>query len=631
MTAPPKEPSQCPAPSDATVSPSKEADSYSPLTVFLTAAFATACAAVLSFVLQRRRPRPSARPSLSAPAICALARAWISIDPDPETREQVQQMLHEYLTSSSSALRLCQALDTSNRLRFGTAGLRAPVGAGYDRLNCLVILAAAQALAKISNPASQVVVVGHDARAQSRKFAVLIADVFRLYGAHVKLFSRPVPTPWVAFAVRQYEAALGLCVTASHNPRQDNGLKVFWSDGIQIRPDVAKKVELVIRDCQRPWHSYAISDQQLPLLPDPYDDITEQYFSAITSALYNPIPDVNHHKIVYTACHGVGTPFVAEIFRRFQLKPFIPVEQQCTPDPNFPTLPFPNPEEKGALDLAIETAKQNDARIVIANDPDADRLGIAEIDAHGSVRVFTGDEIAALIADYLTTNLYKDLSECAVVASTVSSKILASMARERGFQFREALTGFKWINKVALDLQSEGKTPILAYEEALGYNVTRNIVCDKDGVSAAAVVGQMVSMIYNANTTLQGRLGELLTECGSHISKNGYYRLSDSSPAAPEIFESARKRGLPTTLGSATVKSVRDLTYGTDTAEENGVARLPGDTSTQFITFRCSVPSGNHDDCPLIIHLRGSGTGKLHRFFNRRATFSPTGMSVGIN
>ncbi|CAN8063389.1 unnamed protein product [Agarophyton chilense] len=628
MTAPTEEQSPCSVPSDAVSAPSADGDSYSPLTVFFTAAFATACAAILSMLLQRRRPRPSPRPHprsndpapLAAPAMCALARAWISIDPDPETRQQVHQMLSDYLQHPSRPTRLTAALDTSNRLRFGTAGLRARVGAGYDRLNCLVILAAAQALANVSNPVSRVVVVGHDARAQSRKFAVLVADVFRLFGAQVKLFSRPVPTPWVAFAVRHYEAALGLCVTASHNPPQDNGLKVFWSDGVQIRPDIANKVELILKDCSRPWHNYSISDQQLPPLPDPYHDVTEKYFSAITSALYNPITDPNHQKIVYTALHGVGTPFVAEIFRRFQLPPFIPVEEQCAPDPKFPTVPFPNPEEKGALDLAIRTAKRNNARIIIANDPDADRLGIAEIARDGSVRIFTGDEIAVLLTDYLTTHLYKNLSQCGVVASTVSSKILASMARKRGFHFREALTGFKWINKVALDMEFEGMTSILAYEEALGYNVTRNIVCDKDGVSAAAVVAQMVTMIYSAGETLSERLQESITECGNHISRNGYYKLTDSSPSTAAVFESARKGGLPSTLADAVVNSVRDLTCGTDSAESNGIARLPGDTSTQFITFRCSGPSRKGEDCPLVIHLRGSGTEPKIKYYSELRT-----------
>lgn len=440
---------------------------------------------------------------------------------------------------------------------------------------------------------------------------MLVADVFRLYGAQVQLFSRPVPTPWVAFAVRRFQAALGLCVTASHNPPQDNGLKVFWSDGSQIRPDIASKVERLVKDCSRPWHKYAISDNELPPVPDPYHQITEQYFSAITTALYNPLPDVCPPSIVYTACHGVGTPYVAEIFRRFRLPAFIPVDEQCAPDPAFPTLPFPNPEEKGALDLALQTAKRHHAPIVFANDPDADRLGVAEISAQGKLRIFTGDEIALLLADYLTNYMYDDLSLCAVVASTVSSKVLASMGKKRGFVFKEALTGFKWINKVALDLEEEGKIPILAYEEALGYNVTRNIVCDKDGVSAAAVMGQAVAALYDEKKTLDQRLQELFIECGTHLSNNGYYRLTDSSPKVSEIFDLARERGLPCQLGSAVVKSVRDLTYGRDTAEPSGKACLPTDTSTQFLTFRCAKKESENEDSPLIIHLRGSGTGKF--------------------
>lgn len=588
---------------------------YSPLTIFLVATFTTIGAVLLSTVLRRLRRKKPLPPN--APAVCALVRAWLSVDPDPVTRDQVQSLLLQYLSSQTGLTRLLVALDSSSRLRFGTAGLRAEIGPGYDRFNSLVVLAAAQALARVSRPTSRVVVVGHDARAQSRKFAVLVADVFRQYGAQVRLFSRPVPTPWVAFAVLKFNAAIGLCVTASHNPPKDNGLKVFWNDGIQIRPHIAQKVESIVKDCARPWHTYALTDEQLPPLPDPYQEVTDAYLSAITTALSNPMPHLKKPKIVYTACHGVGTPFVQQIFERFQLPPLILVKEQCTPDPMFPTLPFPNPEEKDALDLAIETAKTHNAQIILANDPDADRLGVAEIAQDGSIRIFNGDEIALLFADYLTVSASEDLVNCAVVASTVSSKILASMARKRGFTFREALTGFKWINKVALDLEHEGKTVLLSYEEAIGYNVTRNIVRDKDGVSASAVFAQLAAFVYNQKKTLVQRMRELVQECGPHISNNGYYRASSESPTTTAIFEAARSRGLPKRLGSAVVTSVRDLTYGTDTAEEDGKSLFPCSSASQFLTFRCSKEGDSRDACPLIIHLRGSGTGKILHCTNR--------------
>lgn len=593
---------------------SSSSQPLSPLPAFLLAASAAAVAAALSYYLRSRR-RVLLPPKNAPSAICALARAWNAQDPDPQTRAEVSAWLSRYLTTPDvEELRsLPDALDPSKRLHFGTAGIRAVVGAGYDRLNVLTLIAIAQATCIVSNPRDQTVVVGHDARLDSRKFAVVVADVFHQYGAKVLLFSRPVPTPFVAYAVREMNCRVGLCVTASHNPAKENGLKVFWEDGIQIRSGIADQIERSVKDASHPWKSYALTDAELGDVDDPFDYIANSYYYQITNTLLNQSLDVNASSapVVYTACHGVGTPYIQEMFSHFGLPAPILCPQQCDPDPSFPTLPFPNPEEKGALDLAIRTAKHHGASLILANDPDADRLGAAEVGSDGAVRVFTGDEIALLLADYLSSGMQESqLVDCALVTSTVSSKVLASMARKRGFLFKESLTGFKWLNKEAANLEEDGKLVLLTYEEAIGFNVTRNIVRDKDGISAAAVFAEMSGVVHRTGKTLAGKIDDLLDECGMHMSYNGHLRLSGASPNTKDIFERARQSGFPDKFDKAAVKSVRDLTYGTDTAEPDGISRLPGDFNAQFLTFRCAGRDRTSESSSVIIHLRGSGTGK---------------------
>lgn len=586
----------------------------------------------------------------SSSAASALARAWIAADPDPKTREEVSTWLSVYLSqinnsksssnpSSSSAQitptkkppfrPLLDSLDptstASKRLCFGTAGVRAAVAAGYDRLNALTVIGVAQAVVLTVKPSGHTVVIGYDARHSSRKFALLVAQVFHFSGATVRLFSQPVPTPLVAFDALASNAIVSLVVTASHNPPADNGIKVYDHDAIQIRPETASRVEALIPRAARPLRTYSIEESEFITLADddPLQQVRKAYVEAIVPVVRLRSADENARAppAVYTACHGVGYQFIQEMFHAFGLPNVIPCEAQCTPDGDFPSLPFPNPEEPGALDLAIQTARTHKASIVLANDPDADRFAGAEVAADGTVRTFSGDEIAALLTDYITTQLVhkkevSDLSRYAVVTSTVSSKILASMARKRGFSFHESLTGFKWLNKMAVDLEAEGKIVMLTYEEAIGFNVTQNVVRDKDGISAAAIFYEMAGYLYQNKSTLSSRLREVIDECGMHIAYNGYLRLSTSSPSTQAIFDTARETGLPTQFGDAVIVSYRDLTNGVDTAEVDQKSQFPKDCASQFLTFRCARSSSNSDDCPLIIHLRGSGTGKVARSFS---------------
>lgn len=577
-------------------------------------------------------PTDDDHPPLTPSAACALARAWLAADPDTTTCDQVSAWLSSYLANAALAdptivdavASLPQSLDPANsRLRFGTAGVRARMGPGYDRLNALTVITVAQAVASVcSSPVqSRPVVIGYDARHNSRRFAILIAQVFHHQGHPIHLFSAPVPTPLVAFHARTSHAAVALCVTASHNPAADNGIKVFWDDAIQIRPDVANRIEAAMPLSLKPWIRYTLEDTSIATqVHDPLSEASTAYINAISAKLPQRSTTQNRRTppMVYTACHGVGMRMLADLFSAFGLPSVIPCRDQCTPDPKFPTLPFPNPEEKGVLDRAIKTAISYQAPLVFANDPDADRFAAAELLTNNDVRIFTGNEIATLLADYLTMHIRPDnASKFAVVTSTVSSKFLASMARSRGFLFREALPGFKWINKEAVDLEESGKTVLLSYEEAIGYNVTQNVLRDKDGISAAAVFAEAAGVLYDKDMTLSERLAELEKECGAHLSRNGYLRVTDTSPSTTDIFDAARKQGLPTHFGNAVVKSHRDMTRGVDTAEESGKSRFDADPASQFLTFRCSKEmSDESHDAPLIIHVRGSGTEPKIKFYS---------------
>lgn len=636
-----------------------ETSSETPIPFFVVAGVGIAITAAYVIHKVRKnnylRPVPLHDPDDSPSAACALARAWLAADPDPETKAEVQAWLSAHLaskcgsasstgTGSNSASTastssfvprplLLDALDpsaASNRLFFGTAGVRAAVGAGYDRLNALTVIAVAQAVAQTVSPRGEVVSIGHDARHSSRKFALLVAQVFHHAGASVRMFSRPVPTPLVAFDALNNHAKCALVVTASHNPPQDNGIKVYDADGIQLRPEMAHRIEARMqqRASSKPLRAYEITETSslTKLFIDPLATARKAYINKVQSIIQWRSKDENGRapRAVYTACHGVGYDYIGELFSTLGLPAVIPCEAQVEPDGDFPTLAFPNPEERGALDLALQTARTHGASLVLANDPDADRFAAAELASDGMARVFTGDELAALFVDWMTSRLVErhgsghDMSRYAVVTSTVSSKLLASMARQRGFTFHESMTGFKWLNKTAVDLERNvGKTVLLTYEEAIGFNVTRNVVRDKDGVSAAAMFYEMAAWIYASKTTLVDRLREIIDECGVHVSNNGFFRLSSQSPTTKAIFDAARKAGLPSRIGDMYVMSYRDLTNGVDTAEPQKKSSFPADASSQFLTFRCSKDPSNMDNPPMIIHLRGSGTGKFIHSQNR--------------
>lgn len=354
------------------------------------------------------------------------------------------------------------------------------------------------------------------------------------------------------------------------------------------------------------------------LVSDCTDECITAYMS-VGKSLKSRSEDENRSApaVVYTAMHGVGYPFICKLFEEFALPPVIPVEEQSLePDPDFKTVAKPNPEEDGALDLAVAKAKEHGVPVVIANDPDADRLGAACLDSGGDFRVLTGNEIAALFADYLIQQVpAPERSTIAMVRSTVSSRFLSRMGEVDGFQVVESLTGFKWLSYEAEKIEKDGKVCLLAFEEALGYMI-RNGVKDKDGVTAAAVFNELYGFWAAQGCSLPQRLDTLNEIYGHHLSFNGYLSLSVESTPLEAIFGAARARGMPKILGKCRVCAVRDLTQGTDTSQSDGKAILPSDSSSQFLTFTCSSPLGDSAAEDLTISLRGSGTEPKVKYYS---------------
>jgi phosphoglucomutase/phosphopentomutase len=420
------------------------------------------------------------RRGLSSPAdrssIRALAEQWVRYDPNAATRGHIQASLvaDDYADLSARL---------GKRLAFGTAGLRGPFGAGTSRMNDLVVLQTAQGLCRYLQAVfsgkeelqKNGVCVGYDHRAMgdvlsSKTFALITSAVFMSQGIKVHLFDGFVATPLVPFCVEQHGCAAGIMVTASHNPKEDDGYKVYWSNGAQIIAPHDKGIEAKIGENLEPWKeavellsipeklspngtgvlTEAAELRQSPLCSDPTADVGARYFQQMSDSLCRYREEnglAASIPITYTAMHGVGHAWTSRSFDAFGLPPYVPVNEQLHPDPTFPTVPFPNPEEgEGALAMSFAAAEAAGSRLVIANDPDADRLAVAELDcSSGEWRVFTGNEIGVLLGHWQWSQHKADSTRypkgLAMLASTVSSKMLRAVAAAEGFRFEETLTG----------------------------------------------------------------------------------------------------------------------------------------------------------------------------------------------
>jgi phosphomannomutase len=448
------------------------------------------------------------------------ARAWFQDDPDPDTRAELQELVDRAEAGDESA-----ASDVSarfaGRLQFGTAGLRGELGAGPMRMNRLVVRQATAGLVGYLRDGLGVdrprVVIGYDARHKSDVFAHDAAAVVTAAGGKALVFAVATPTPVVAYTVRRASADAGVAVTASHNPPKDNGYKVYLGDGAQIAPPVDLDIAAAIE---------AAAATPIDLADDGWTTLGPEAIEAYTAMAIHTVGPVDVDaasgqradlRVVYTPLHGVGASISGAAFRRAGFAPLHAVTAQARPDPDFPTVAFPNPEEPGALDLALADAERVGADLIIANDPDADRLAVAVPDPHagGAWRSLTGNEVGALLADHLLRRTEADGGARLVVTTIVSSRLLSVMARDAGVEYAETLTGFKWIMRAVLDRPD--LRFVFGYEEALGYAVTDE-VRDKDGITAALVFAELTAEAKAAGRSVVDRLDDLARRFGLHAT-----------------------------------------------------------------------------------------------------------------
>jgi phosphomannomutase len=466
-------------------------------------------------------------------------RAWIADDPDPQTRSELQRLLDD---GDETAL----AERFSGSLTFGTAGLRGPMRAGPNGMNVAVVRRAAAGLAAYLRETVDgvpSVLIGYDARHHSREFAVDSARVMAGAGLNVELLGEVSPTPVLAYGARARGADAGVMVTASHNPAMDNGYKVYLG-GIQIVPPQDALIEAAI--------AAAPGAARLPLSSD-FVTLDAQgrrdYVAAITSRSLLPDREV---AIAYTPLHGVGGATVLEAFARGGFAAPSVVAEQAGPDPDFPTVAFPNPEEPGAIDLLLDLAVDSGADIAIANDPDADRCAVAVL-THGTARQLTGDELGLLLADHILIHRPRGESRPLVATTIVSSSALRELAAARGADATTTLTGFKWLARAG------GPELVFAYEEAIGYAVDLDDVRDKDGISAALMAAEMAAALKRTGRTLIDRLDELACEIGLFATRQLSVRHTDPR-AGMRVIERLLAE-TPPELGGKRVHGAHDLSH----------------------------------------------------------------------
>ena len=445
--------------------------------------------------------------------LVAKAKSWQAQDPDPETRAEIDALI-----ASSNEQGLADRF--GSRLGFGTAGLRGELGAGPNRMNRVLVAQAAVGIARYlkANFDDPSCVIGFDARKNSDVFAKDSAEIFAALGVRAYLYDALVATPMVAFAVRELGCSAGVMVTASHNPPADNGYKVFDHTGSQIIPPMDALIAAEIgKFAENESVNDLVRSSQYQSVPA---SISADYLQGV-SGLLNRHSDRKSLKIVYSALHGVGAKFIEKIFEISGLDPLIPVASQHKPDGSFPTVTFPNPEEPGAMDKSMETARANNADLVLANDPDADRLCVAYRDSAGNYVQLSGDDLGLLLAEELAGRAKREGISGALACSIVSSSAIGKVAEHYGLDFAQTLTGFKWVARVP--------NLIFGYEEALGYCVDSKRVKDKDGLSAALVVADIATTLATQGYTIGDQLEKLRQRDGYFATDQISIRVKDLS------------------------------------------------------------------------------------------------------
>ena len=495
------------------------------------------------------------------------AEQWLAADPDPDTHAELTALVAKAAIDPAAAAELAERM--TGRLEFGTAGIRGVLAAGPQRMNQLQVRQvtaglAAYLAAEVPDARRRGVVIGCDARRKSQLFVEETAAVLLAAGFTVWMAEHPWPTPVTAYAVRAQGAAAGVMVTASHNPPEYNGYKVYWGNGAQIIPPIDGGIAAAIeRAAAEPIAvadlAAARASGQLRSIGAALEDA---YVDAVLALQVAPTVSRAELPIAYTPLHGVGAALVERVLAAAGFDRLATEPSQRTPDGAFPTVAFPNPEEKGAMDRVLALAASTGAALVLANDPDADRLAAAIPDGRG-YRMLTGDQVGVLLADYLLAHAGDGAR--LVACSLVSSQMLRFLAASYGAESKETLTGFKWIANEAMAWTSTtGGRVVLGYEEALGYSVGE-LVADKDGVSAALLFAELAAWNRARGRTIAAHLDELYRRVGLFVTE----QVSITLPGVDGI--AAIKRGMavvraapPVALGEVAVEAVRDLARGDD-------------------------------------------------------------------
>ena len=502
----------------------------------------------------------------------ALAEAWIAQDPDPETREELAAIVEGARAGDAAAsAELADRFDT--RLAFGTAGLRGEIAAGPNRMNRVLVAQAAAGLAaylrgRAATGSSPSVVIGYDGRKNSAVFARDTAEVMAGAGVRAVLLPRLLPTPVLAFAVRHLDTSAGVMVTASHNPPNDNGYKVYLGDDDHGSQIVAPADAEIAAHILKVAASTTVPELPRGDFETATESIVDEYVRQTTLVADAPAAQP---RVVYTAMHGVGWETAARVLAEAGFDAPAVVEEQISPDPAFPTVAFPNPEEPGAMDLSLARARETDAELVVANDPDADRLAIAIPDAgaEGGYRRLTGNEVGLLLGWQAARRAQAERrgeggAEGTLACSIVSSPGLEAVAEAYGLEFVGTLTGFKWI--------SRAPGLVFGFEEALGYLVNPTTVRDKDGISAAVAFLSLAAELKAAGKTVADHLDEFVERFGAFASTQISLRVDDLSRIG-EIMTRLRDEP-PASVGGVRVERIEDLSGGFGALPPSDVLRI---------------------------------------------------------
>jgi phosphomannomutase len=525
------------------------------------------------------------KPPMNADALLERAERWLAHDPDPQARAELAALIERARSSTLDAANACADLGDrfAGPLEFGTAGLRGLLGAGESRMNRAVVRRTTFGLGRYllaqdeTAARARGVVIGYDGRRLGRELAEDTACVLAALGIPAKVTPRPCPTPLLAFAVLDGDAAAGVMVTASHNPPPYNGYKVYWGNGAQIIPPHDKGIAAYIAAAPEanaiPCPSLAEVEQR-GLVARFGDDVERRYLDAVRALAVRSDGD-RALAIVYTPLHGTGNRVARAALAEAGFTDVTTVPEQAEPDGAFPTVPFPNPEEKGALDLAFALARQREAPLVIANDPDVDRLALAVRDGAGRYVQLTGNQVGALLGHYVLTEGARAEGDRLVVASLVSSPMLGVIARSLGVRYEETLTGFKWITNRAMEIEREtGARFVFGFEEALGYTVG-TVVRDKDGISAATLAAELAAVRRAEGKTLLDELDVLARRYGLFVSG----QRSITKPGADGLAEIGAimkhlREAPPARLGAWEVLATSDYQTRRRTANDGVVTPL---------------------------------------------------------